>query len=228
MIIEYNIFEEKKITNTMCIKDKKRFGLALLGLCLFIFDIGSDTWVGNKLIQNCHVRFGAGVLCLVYVVPGLGYMINEIMNSDEDDSCIDKFDKLIAFVFFVPLTVIFLFTNLIKLNDESLSDAKVYKFYEVLCEAFPQSILGIYMVLVLQQQEILNWMSISISVVSLIYGVAETVTFNKFNETAPFLKVVLSGLSGIIDTSFRVLFISYFSSLSSPYSLLIIPLIYIP
>ena len=83
------------------------------------------------------------------------------------------------------------------------------------------------MVLVLQQQEILNWMSISISVVSLIYGVAETVAFQKFGKTAPFLKVVLSGLSGIIDTSFRVLFISYFSSLSSPYSLFLIPIIYI-
>jgi hypothetical protein len=70
-------------------------------------------------------------------------------------------------------------------------------------------------------------MSISISVVSLIYGVAESVTFAKFGETAPFLKVILSGLSGIIDTSFRVLFISVFSSFSSPYSLFIIPIIYI-
>ena len=98
---------------------------------------------------------------------------------------------------------------------------------EVLFEAFPQSVLQIYMVLVLQQQEILNWMSISISVVSLIYGVAESVTLRKFGHTAPFLKVVLSGLAGIIDTSFRVLFISYFSSISSPYSLFIIPIIYI-
>ena len=101
------------------------------------------------------------------------------------------------------------------------------KFFEVLCEAFPQSVLGIYMVLVLQQQEILNWMSISISVVSLIYGVAESVTTNTFGATAPFLKVVLSSLSGIIDTSFRVLFISYFSSLSSSYSLFFIPMVYI-
>ena len=70
-------------------------------------------------------------------------------------------------------------------------------------------------------------MSISISVVSLIYGVAESVTLNKIFHTAPFQKVIFSGLSGIIDTSFRVLFISFFASLSSPYSLFLLPMIYI-
>ena len=84
----------------------------------------SDTWVGNKLIQNCHVRFGAGVLCLVYVVPGLVSMINIIMNRDEDDSCSDYLLGLFLFVFFVPYSVILLFGSLIKLNDESLADVK--------------------------------------------------------------------------------------------------------
>ena len=102
------------------------------------------------------------------------------------------------------------------------------KLFEVLLEAFPQSILGIYMVLVLQQQEFLNYLSICISLLSLIYGIAESVTFLKFQDVnTPFLKVVLSGLSGIIDTSFRVLFISFYASLSSPYVLFIIPTIYI-
>ena len=102
------------------------------------------------------------------------------------------------------------------------------KLFEVLLEAFPQSILGIYMVLVLQQQEFLNYLSICISLLSLIYGIAETVTYKKFEDVnTPFQKVVLSGLSGIIDTSFRVLFISFFVSLSSPYTLFIIPAIYI-
>ena len=86
----------------------------------------SDNWVGYKLIQNCHVRFGAGVLCLIYFVPGLVAMINGIMNPvDQDRSCIDIFlGALLAFVCFVPVSVCFLFGNLIKLNDESLSNAK--------------------------------------------------------------------------------------------------------
>ena len=86
----------------------------------------SDNLVGNKLIQNCHVRFGAGVLCLVYVVPGLVTMINTIMIPiDQDRSCIVNFlEGLFHFFFFVPLSVIFLFGNLIKLNDEWLERAK--------------------------------------------------------------------------------------------------------
>ena len=97
----------------MCIKDRKRlklFGLALLGLCLYCFDTGSDTWVGNRLIQNCHVRFGAGVLCLVYVVPGLFVMIAYILDPDNPDAgCIGNFfTGLLIFVFFVPGAVYFL------------------------------------------------------------------------------------------------------------------------
>ena len=113
----------------MCIKDRKRlklFGLALLGLCLYCFDTGSDTWVGNSLIQNCHVRFGAGVLCLVYVVPGLFVMIGGMSSpNNRDNSCIvNFFIGLLFFVFFVPGTVFTLLANLVKLNDESLRFAK--------------------------------------------------------------------------------------------------------
>ena len=89
----------------------------------------SDTWVGNKLIQNCHVRFGAGVICLVYVVPGLVFMINTIMEAHIGRSCIEIFlEGLALFVFFVPMSVIMLFinlmSNLITLNDYWLGHAK--------------------------------------------------------------------------------------------------------
>ena len=43
----------------------------------------------------------------------------------------------------------------------------------------------------------------------------------------PFSKVVYSGLSGMIDTAFRVLFISFFASLTSPYTLFLLPISYI-
>ena len=101
------------------------------------------------------------------------------------------------------------------------------KYFEVLCEAFPQSVLGIYMVLVLQQDELLNYLSITISLVSLVCGIAESATWSKFGITAPFSKVFCSGLSGIVDTAFRVIFISLFASKTSPYALFLIPIAYV-
>ena len=99
--------------------------------------------------------------------------------------------------------------------------------FEILFEAFPQATLGLYMMFVLQQEQLLNYLSIGISSLSLIYGMAETVTYQKFDATAPFSKVIFSGLSGIIDNFFRILFISFFASLSSAYCLLLIPITYI-
>ena len=84
------------------------------------------------------------------------------------------------------------------------------------------------MVLVLQQDQLLNYLSITISLASLVYGIAESVTFRKFLDvTTPFSKVVLSGLSGIVDTAFRVIFISFFASITSPYALFLFPIMYV-
>ena len=84
------------------------------------------------------------------------------------------------------------------------------------------------MVLVLQQDKLLNYLSITISLASLVYGIAEAVTCSKFDDvTTPFSKVVLSGLSGIVDTAFRVIFISFFASITSPYALFLIPITYV-
>ena len=108
----------------MCIKDKiwlKRFGLALLGVGLYFLDTGTDTWVANNLIQNCHVKFGASVLCLVYVVPGLFAMIGTIFDPGRDDDCISV---LAIGIFSVPLAIIVLLWDLITLDDEALEVAK--------------------------------------------------------------------------------------------------------
>ena len=110
----------------MCIKDKiwwKRFALALLGLGLYFLDTGTDTWVGASLIQNCHVKFGASVLCLVYVLPGVFAMIEMIFHPDDHiENCITR----IAFgILFVPLSILALLANLIKLDDEALEGAKM-------------------------------------------------------------------------------------------------------
>ena len=95
------------------------------------------------------------------------------------------------------------------------------RFIEVLFEAFPMATLGLYMAFVIQQVEILNIVSITISVMSLIFGNAISVTFNKFDTEAPASKFILSFLSGIIDSVFRVIFISFFASLTSPWAFLI-------
>ena len=109
----------------MCIKDKiwwKRFALALLGLGLYLLDTGTDNWVGNTLIQNCHVKFGASVLCLVYVLPGVFVMINMIGDGISISNCIGG---LAMGIFFVPFSIITLLRNLIKLDGDALEFAKV-------------------------------------------------------------------------------------------------------
>ena len=95
------------------------------------------------------------------------------------------------------------------------------RFIEVLFEAFPMATLGLYMAFVIQQVEILNIVSITISLMSLIFGNAISVTFNKFDTEAPASKFIFSFLSGIIDSVFRVVFISFFASLTSPWAFLI-------
>ena len=108
----------------MWIKDKiwlKRFGLAVWGVGLYLLDIGTDNWVGNSLIQNCHVKFGASVLCLVYVVPGLFAMIGTIFDPGRDDDCISV---LAIGIFSVPLAIFWLLWDLITLDDAALEIAK--------------------------------------------------------------------------------------------------------
>ena len=101
------------------------------------------------------------------------------------------------------------------------------KLYEVLWEAFPQACLGLYMMLNLGQDETINYISVTLSVLGVVYGTADSVTFEKYNHTAPFSKVIFSSLSGFIDSSFRILFISFFAAISSPYCLILIPFLYV-
>ena len=113
----------------MCIKDRKRLKLrclALLGLCLYLFDTGSDSWVGARLIQNCHTRFGAGVLCLVYVLPGFFIVTNYMLGEKEDDTFIyELLVVFFGFVFWIPFSIFLLMVNLVTLNDEWLAKAKM-------------------------------------------------------------------------------------------------------
>ena len=83
------------------------------------------------------------------------------------------------------------------------------------------------MMLNLQQDETINYISVTLSVLSVVYGTADSVTFEKYDHKAPFSKVVFSSLSGFIDSSFRILFISFFAAINSPYCLILIPFVYV-
>ena len=82
--------------------------------------------------------------------------------------------------------------------------------------------MGLYMAFVIQQVEILNIVTITTSLMSLVGGNALLGTFNKFDTEAPTSKFIFNFLSGIIDSVFRVLFISFFASLTSPFCFIII------
>ena len=83
------------------------------------------------------------------------------------------------------------------------------------------------MMLNLGQDHLENDISIAMSSLSLVYGTAETVTFQKYNHIAPFSKVIFSSLSGLIDSIFRVLFMSFFAAINSPFCLILIPFLYV-
>ena len=52
----------------------------------------------------------------------IAYMLNP--NSRDNGCILNFFLGLFLFVFFVPVTAFMLLANLVKLNDESLDDAK--------------------------------------------------------------------------------------------------------
>jgi len=195
--------------------------LPLIGLCLYILDLSTDSWVGRILIQNCHIRYGALIFWCIFGPSSLFAFLWEIMDTDGCPSISKIFKSLIKAVFAIPYTIFYILQYVITQNHFSLVKAKRARFIEVLFEAFPMATLGLYMAFVIQQVEILNIVSITISLMSLIFGNAISVTFNKFDTEAPASKFIFSFLSGIIDSVFRVVFISFFASLTSPWAFLL-------
>ena len=84
---------------------------------------------------------------------------------------------------------------------------------EVIFGAFPGAIFQTYMIFVLQQDELDNFVSIISSMKEVIMGFASVVIFEKFGVNVPGSKLIWASLAGFIDVAFRILFISFFSSL---------------
>ena len=97
----------------------KRFCLALIGLIFYLLDVGSDNWVGYILIQNCHTRYGAAVLCLVWVLPSFFLFLWGIRDNNSCESLQEFLFALLMSVMIVPVTIYFLIRHLIKLDDDN-------------------------------------------------------------------------------------------------------------
>ena len=102
----------------------KRFCLALIGLILYLLDVGSDNWVGYILIQSCHFRYGAAVFCLVWVLPGSFQFLWGIKYKDNCTTWGEFFGGLFVLAMNIPVTICLLIEDLIKLDDETLLNVK--------------------------------------------------------------------------------------------------------
>ena len=85
-----------------------------------------------------------------------------------------------------------------------------FKFFEIFFESYPQAIISLFIVLRLNLSEFKYIASIVISFCSLLFGVADTITFNMFGDS--FIKVVWCMLSLFVDCLFRALFFSFLSA----------------
>ena len=98
---------------------------------------------------------------------------------------------------------------------------------EVYLEVFPSVIFQTYMVFVLQQDGLVNYISILSSITQLLIGSMGVVTYLKHGQFVPMKKSFYCLLSAFIDIIFRIIFISFFSSLYSPYAIPAIVFIYV-
>ena len=97
---------------------------------------------------------------------------------------------------------------------------------EVNSQVFPSAIFQLYMVFVLQQDRLEYYISILSSLIGVIMGTSAAVIYSKHEQSFPMKKRIFCYLSACTDITFRILFISFFSSMYSPYASLAIFLIY--
>ena len=97
-------------------------------------------------------------------------------------------------------------------------------------QVFPSAIFQIYMVFVLQQDGLEYYVSILSSLIGVVMGASGAVIYSRKGQSLSIKKKICCYLwcylSACTDIIFRILFISFFSSLYSPYASLAIPLIY--
>ena len=102
------------------------------------------------------------------------------------------------------------------------------KSFEVMFESYPQLVLNVFIMLNLQiYTRPLNLASAMISVLSILYGISDTITFNTYYnlEELYYVKLAWALLTITLDTLFRTLFIAY-SFLIFKFYTFFLPLVY--
>ena len=124
----------------------KRFCLALIGLILYLLDVGSDNWVGYILIQSCHFRYGAAVFCLVWVLPGSFQFLWGIKYKDNCTNWGDFFCGLFVLAMNIMAVRVVEFSNggtkLERLlpRDSKRSRAN-FKIFTLICKYLPHFLM---------------------------------------------------------------------------------------
>jgi len=194
--------------------------LAIFSLCLYTFDIGSDCLVGRDLIWKCHQNYGISVFCLV-LLPGFIWGWFDYF-SDRDGSKYGTLGAILGPIWFIPNGWWKLLQAVI--HEGYVREAKTSKSVEMSFESFPQLILGIFIIIGLQINNSLNFVSCGISALSVVYGFGEIVVLIIYNfKTAPFKLTVVGMLSTVLDSLLRAFFMAYILSIIKAYALIIPP-----
>ena len=108
-----------------------------------------------------------------------------------------------------------------------LSNSSV-KSVEISFESYPQLILGTFIVIGLQIDNTLNYVSCVVSALSVVYGFAEVVVlFSHAKTQYPFVLTVLGALSTMLDSLLRAFFMSYILSIIKAYALILPPIYFV-
>ena len=102
------------------------------------------------------------------------------------------------------------------------------KSVEISFESYPQLILGTFIVIGLQIDNTLNYVSCVVSALSVVYGFAEVVVlFSHGKPQYPFVLTVLGALSTMLDSLLRAFFMSYILSIIKAYALILPPIYFV-
>lgn len=191
------------------VRERKRKSVAIFVWAMFVLDVGSDVVVGFDLLNRCHTRAGWSILSIIWL-PGCMFSLMKMLNLEDvpNMDCLDLLryciTSFLLTFFTLPMTFGYLIADIFYETD----DAKEFKFFEIFFEAYPQVTISLFIIMRLNISGYQYIASAVISFCSLLYGVADTITFKKFGVDA-FRKTIWCMLSLFVDCLFRALFFSF-------------------
>ena len=106
-----------------------KLALAILGICLYSADVGSDILVGVDLIERCHNRYAASVFSFT-IMPGFVMYFLVICSLAFKDGCSWKLFLVLlaplggalAGILFIPYGLVMLIWSAIKLDSSGRAE----------------------------------------------------------------------------------------------------------